>query len=81
MGKNTSVALGEHFEDFVKYRIKEGRYKNASEVIRAGLRKIDEEEQKITALRNAIEAGENSGYITDFDQEKFLKRMHTKHSK
>ena len=50
MGKNTSIALGQHFEDFVKFRINEGRYKNASEVIRAGLRLLEEEEQKFYAL-------------------------------
>ena len=81
MAKNTSITLSDHFETIIENSISSGRYASASEVIRAGLRKIDEEEQKITALRNAIEAGENSGYITDFDQEKFLKRMHTKHSK
>lgn len=50
-------------------------------IIRAGLRKVDEEEQKIMALLDAIEAGENSGYITDFDPKEFLERMHAKHLK
>ena len=81
MAKNTSITLGDHFETIIENSIASGRYASASEVIRAGLRKIDEEEQKITALRNAIEAGENSGYITDFDSDKFLERMHAKHSK
>ena len=46
MAKNTSIALGEHFEDFVSHRIREGRFKNAREVIRAGLRLLEEEEQR-----------------------------------
>ena len=57
MRRNTSVALGDHFEGFVETRIVEGRYKNASEVIRAGLRLLEEEESKIIALKNAINEG------------------------
>ena len=81
MAKNTSITLGDHFETIIENSIASGRYASASEVIRAGLRKIDEEEQRITALREAIEAGENSGYITDFDPKEFLERMREKHSK
>lgn len=75
MGKNTSVSLGKHFEEFVKFRIQEGRYKNASEVIRAGLRLLEEEEQKYYALKTAIEEGINSGIAVDFDPKKHLKQL------
>ena len=75
MGKNTSVSLGEHFEEFVQFRIKEGRYKNASEVIRAGLRLLEEEEQKFYALKSAIEEGVNSGLALDFDPDTFLDQL------
>lgn len=51
MSKNTSVALGNHFEEFAKQRIEEGRYKNISEVIRAGLRLLEDEEQKYITLK------------------------------
>ena len=75
MGKNTSISLGEHFEDFVKCRISEGRYKNASEVIRAGLRLLEEEEQKFYSLRKAIQEGVDSGIVEDFDPKEHLKKM------
>jgi len=81
MGKNTSIALGEHFEDFVKFRIKEGRYKNASEVIRAGLRLLEEEEQKFYALKSAIQEGIDSGIVEDFDPKEHLKKMKEVRSK
>lgn len=44
MGRNTSASLGNYFESFVEDSISQGRYKNASEVIRAGLRLLEEEE-------------------------------------
>lgn len=78
MGKNTSVSFGDHFEQFVEYRIKEGRYKNASEVIRAGLRLLEEEEQKYYALKTAIEEGINSGIAVDFEPDEFLKQLDRK---
>ncbi len=75
MGKNTSVSLGEHFENFVNQRIDEGRYKNASEVIRAGLRLLESEEHKIQLLRNAVQEGIESGIATDFDPVEHLKEL------
>lgn len=75
MGKNTSVSLGEHFEDFVQYRIKEGRYKNASEVIRAGLRLLEVEEQKFYALKSAVQEGIDSGIAIDFEPDEFLTQI------
>jgi len=75
MGKNTSVSLGDYFEDFVENRIAEGRYKNASEVIRAGLRLLEEEENKIVALKRAIQEGINSGTAKNFDPKKHLQSL------
>lgn len=72
MGRNTSVSLGDYFEDFVENRIAEGRYKNASEVIRAGLRLLEEEENKIAALKNALQDGINSGIAKNFNPKKQL---------
>lgn len=75
MRKNTSVSLGDYFEDFVENRIAEGRYKNASEVLRAGLRLLEEEEAKITALKGAIQEGINSGIAKNFDPKKHLQSL------
>lgn len=75
MAKNTSIALGSHFDQFVQETIKEGRYKNASEVIRAGLRLLEEEEQRFHALSKAIEEGIESGIALDFDPQKHLQEL------
>ena len=72
MQRNTSVSLGNHFEEFVERSIEQGRYKNASEVIRAGLRLLEEEENRATALRNALQEGMSSGLAHDFDPHKHL---------
>ena len=81
MAKNTSVTLGDHFEQLIEKSIRSGRYASASEVIRAGLRMVDEREQKIALLKEAIEAGENSGYVKDFDPAKHLEFLKGKISK
>lgn len=73
--KTTSVALGPHFEDFIQASILSGRYSNASEVVRSGLRLLEDQEQKIAALRSAIEEGMNSGIVEDFDSQEFLQQM------
>lgn len=75
MGRNTSVSLGDYFEDFVDSKISEGRFKNASEVIRAGLRLLEQEENKIQMLKNAVEEGISSGIASDFNPQKHLELM------
>jgi antitoxin ParD1/3/4 len=61
MQKNTSVTLGPHFEQFIAQQIAEGRFGSASEVIRAGLRVLEEQETRLEALRRALKEGEESG--------------------
>lgn len=75
MNKNTSISLGNYFDEFVQSRIKEGRFKNVSEVIRAGLRLLEEEESKIMALKTAIHEGVDSGIAHDFDPKKHLESL------
>ncbi len=79
MKTNTSVSLGNYFAMFVEERIAQGRYKNASEVIRAGLRLLEEEERaeeaKLQALRAAIQEGDESGEAVDFNLKSFLESM------
>jgi len=72
MSKNTSISLGSHFEQFIQGRISDGRYSHVSEVIRAALRLLEEEESKVVALRRAIEEGMESGIAKDFDPQKHL---------
>lgn len=75
MGRNTSVSLGNYFEAFVENRITEGRFKNASEVIRAGLRLLEEEENKLQILKNAIQEGIDSGIAENFNARKHLETL------
>jgi len=61
MGKNTSMTLGDHFDGFIAQQIDQGRYASASEVVRAGLRLLEDKEQKLATLRQLLLEGENSG--------------------
>ncbi len=73
--KNTSISLGNYFDNFVRNQVSTGRYKNVSEVIRAGLRLLEDEESKLVALRNAIQEGIDSGIAQDFDAKKNLQEL------
>lgn len=72
MTETTAIALGEHFADFVDRQVAQGRYGSASEVLRAGLRLLEERELKLEALRAALVAGEESGPSTPLDVDRFL---------
>lgn len=78
MARNTSVILGEHFDDFVKSELETGRYSSASEVIRSGLRLLEDEKKKILAINKALVVGEESGLAKPFDNTEFKQRMREK---
>lgn len=65
MARNTSINLGTHFDTFINQQLSHGRYGSASEVIRAGLRLLEERETKLNTLRSMLTDGENSG-ISDY---------------
>jgi antitoxin ParD1/3/4 len=72
MAKNTSIKLGDHFDAFINAQLQHGRYGSASEVIRQGLRLLEEHEQKVEALRQAIIEGEESGNDGILDMNEIL---------
>lgn len=80
MGKNTSISLGSHFEQFIQDEIKSGRYGSASEVIRTALRLLESEERKLNALRKALISGEESGFMEDFNPQEHLETLAKKHA-
>lgn len=74
MSRNTSVALGQHFSSFIDAQVQSGRYSTASDVVRAGLRLLEEHETKVKALQDALNAGLLSGEPRPFDFEAFKAR-------
>ena len=79
MSRNTSVTLGDHFVGFIDAQVQTGRYGSTSDVIRAGLRLLEEHEARVRALQDALIAGERSGEARTFDSPAFLERMRSKH--
>lgn len=74
MPKNTSFILGDHFAAFVAAQVKAGRYANATDVIRSGLRLLEERETRLEALRRALVEGEDSGVAGPLDMAKIKQR-------
>jgi antitoxin ParD1/3/4 len=77
MGRNTSFSLDNHFTAFIDDEVASGRYRSASDVIRAALRLLEERETRLQALREALVAGENSGASTPFAFDEFISRKRT----
>jgi antitoxin ParD1/3/4 len=61
MSKNLSFSVGEHFDGFIEAQVSEGRYSSASDVVRAALRLLEDQETRLAALRAALIEGEESG--------------------
>lgn len=74
MAKNTSITLGEHFDGFITHQIESGRYGSASEVVRAGLRILEDSEGRLEALRQMLIDGEESG-IADYKYDNFIEEL------
>jgi antitoxin ParD1/3/4 len=74
MAKNTSITIGEHFDGFITNQLKTGRYGSASEVVRAGLRLLENTENRLQALRQMLAEGEASG-IAEYSYETFIAEM------
>lgn len=78
MAKNTSFILGNHFDAFVAAKVQSGRYANATDVIRSGLRLLEEHEQKVEALRQSLIEGEQSGVAGSLDMGKIKRQARAK---
>jgi antitoxin ParD1/3/4 len=72
MAQNTSISLDDHFTDFLSLEVTSGRYRSASEVVRAGLRLLEDQETQLAALRAALAEGEQSGEPEEFDFDAFV---------
>jgi antitoxin ParD1/3/4 len=78
MARNTSILLGEYFEDFISNEVSSGRYSSASEVVRTALRLLQAEESKKKQLNKALAIGEKSGFDKNFERKAHLKKLHNK---
>jgi antitoxin ParD1/3/4 len=72
MSKSTTFNIGEHFTHFIEVQVKEGRYSSASDVVRAALRLLEEEEIRLATLRAALIDGEQAGPSVPFDFDAFI---------
>jgi antitoxin ParD1/3/4 len=79
MPRNTSVTIGEHFTAFIANQVSTGRYGSASDVVRAGLRLLEDHEAKFKALQDALIEGEKSGMAEPFEFEEFLSDLNREH--
>ena len=80
MAKNTSILLGEYFENFISEQIKSGKFSSASELIRTALRVFEHQESQKTLLINELKKGEKSGFSKDFNRDFFKEKLHKKHA-
>ena len=75
MARNTSIVLGDYFDNFINEQIASGKYNSVSEVVRIALRRFEEEESKTKSLINELKIGEKSAKIKDFDRNKNLEKL------
>ena len=75
MARNTSILLGDYFENFINKQIATGKYSSVSEVVRTALRIFEQEESRTKSLINELIIGEKSAKIRKFDRNKNLERI------
>ena len=80
MAKNTSILLGDYFDNFINSQVKTGKFSSASEVVRAALRMFEQEEIKKVELIKELVKGEKSAIVKDFNRDEFLKNLKERHS-
>ena len=78
MSRTTSITIGEQLDEFVVKLVQSGRYGSTSEVVRSALRLLERQESQIQALKNAIEAGEQSGE-SDLSVHDIAERVNKRH--
>ncbi len=81
MARNTLVTLGDHFDEFIAEKINVGRFHSVSEVVRAGLRKLEDDETKLQLLRDKLKAGEDSPLVESFDGANLIAKLNENHAK
>ncbi len=81
MARNTSILLGDYFENFINEQIATGKYSSVSEVVRTALRMFEHEETKKKDIIKELKLGEKSPKVKDFDRDKFLEQLKAKHKK
>ncbi len=74
MAKNTSITLGDHYDEFISKQLESGRFGSVSEIVRAGLRLLEDGESKRQALRQLLIAGENSG-VSDYSLQTLIAEL------
>ncbi|TXH21207.1 MAG: type II toxin-antitoxin system ParD family antitoxin [Chitinophagaceae bacterium] len=79
MAKNTSILLGDYFDNFINQQVQSGKFSSASEVVRAALRMFEYEESKKNELIKELKKGEKSGFEKNFNRDSFLNKLHQKH--
>ncbi len=81
MPKNTSILLGDYFDNFISNQVDSGRFSSASEVVRAALRLFEQEERQKPELVKELKKGEKSGFLPKLDRKKFINGLHEKYAR
>lgn len=87
MARNPSISLTEHQQRFVETLVSSGRYHGVSEIVRAGLRLLEDEEERRAAERRRLKAGVEAGLadfeagrVSDFDPARIIEKGEAKAS-